>query len=225
METKLRKPTKKTAVKPGNTTNGKRKKVDWDAAERDFRTGKFTHRELATKYGVSHAAIGKQAREHQWQQDLTEEIRQATNSVLVRDLVAKEVAAGVQEVSKTVLIAAETNAQVIRSHRTGLNRITRVKDALLDQIEQTAMQMPEIAEIIEMARNPDDNGNDKLNDALRKAMSRSALVDDLKKLAEIDERVRKGEREAFGISDGMDGANPEGRQKRVVLEFVDVEPK
>jgi hypothetical protein len=52
-----------------------------------------------------------------------------------------------------------------------------------------------------MVRNPDDNGVDRANDALRKAMSRSGLIDDLKKLAEVDERVRKGEREAFSIDD------------------------
>lgn len=45
-----------------------------------------------------------------------------------------------------------------------------------------------------------DPVNRKIN-ALRKAMSRSALVDDLKKLADVDEKVRKGEREAFGLDD------------------------
>ena len=50
-----------------------------------------------------------------------------------------------------------------------------------------------------MVRKPDDNGIDRANDALRKAMSRSALVDDLKKLADVDEKVRKGEREAFDL--------------------------
>ncbi len=55
-------------------------------------------------------------------------------------------------------------------------------------------------------RHPDENGVDRANDALRKAMSRSALVDDLKKLADVDEKVRKGEREAFGPDVG---AKPE----------------
>jgi hypothetical protein len=75
-----------------------------------------------------------------------------------------------------------------------------------------------------MVRQPDDNGVDKANDALRKAMSRSGLVDDLKKLAEIDERVRKGEREAFNISGATD--DEQGRKtKRITLDFIDVEPR
>ena len=49
-------------------------------------------------------------------------------------------------------------------------------------------------------------------------------MDDLKKLAEIDERVRKGEREAFNIT-GPTGGEDEPKRKRVILDFVDVEPK
>lgn len=173
--------------------------MDWDAVERDYRTGKFTQRELADKYGVTHGAIGKQARAGAWEKDLTAEIRQATNARLVSELVSSEVAKSSQEVAKTVLVAAEANAQVILGHRTGLKRITSIKETLLNQIEQAAQNLPDLAEVIEMVRNPDENGVDRANDAMRKAMSRTALVDDLKKLTEVDERVRKGEREAFNI--------------------------
>jgi hypothetical protein len=51
-------------------------------------------------------------------------------------------------------------------------------------------------------------------------MTRSGLTDDLKKLAEVDERVRKGEREAFGIGSGDEDLGTQ-KPKRVTLEFVD----
>ena len=95
-----------------------------------------------------------------------------------------------------------------------------MKDVLIDQIEQAAKNLPNLAELIEMVRQPDDNGVDKANDALRRAMSRSGLVDDLKKLAEIDERVRKGEREAFAIgadSDGDENNPAEAMQKLLAM--------
>jgi predicted DNA-binding protein YlxM (UPF0122 family) len=177
--------------------------VDWDAVERDYRTGKFTLRELAEKYGPSHQAIAKRAKVHGWTQDLGEQIKQATNARLVAKLVDNEIAKGGQAVANSVLVAAEINTNVILGHRKGLQRITRIKEALLDQIEQAAAQLPELAEAIELVRKPDENGVDKANDALRKAMSRTSLVDDLKKLAEVDERVRKGEREAFDIGAGQ----------------------
>ena len=203
---------------------GKRRKVDYEALERDYRTGKFTLRELAEKHNLSHQAIAKRAKPQGWTQDLGEQIRQATSAKLVANLVNQEVARSGQAVANTVLVAAEINTQVILGHRKGLNRITRIKELLLDQIEQAAANLPELAEVIEMVRNPDDNGVDKANDALRKALSRTGLVDDLKKLAEVDERVRKGEREAFNITGPTDD-EPGRRTKRVLLDFIDVEVK
>jgi predicted DNA-binding protein YlxM (UPF0122 family) len=195
------KPTKKTKTIP---TKGKAAPVkirtDWEAVERDYRTAKFTLIELAAKYACTHQAIGNQIKRHKWTQDLSIAIKQATDAKLVNDLVAKEVAKGGQEVANTVLMAAEINTQVILGHRTGLKRITKIQQKLLDQIEQAASNLPELEEVIEMIRNPDENGTDKANDQMRKAMSRSSLVDDLKKLSEIDEKVRKGEREAFNLN-------------------------
>lgn len=185
-----------------------RRSIDWDAVERDYRTGKFTQRELAEKHGVTHVAIGNRARKGAWQKDLTEQIRQATNAKLVGDLVSSEVTKGYQEVTNTIAAAAEVNTRVILAHRTGLQAITKVKRALLEQIEQAAANMVDLADVIEMMRKPDDNGVDRANDALKKAMGRSALVDDLKKLADVDEKVRKGEREAFGLDD-----DPEDKAK------------
>lgn len=191
-----KKPAKKpTPAKPKGKAAPK-KRMDWDAVERDYRTNKFTLRELAAKYGCTHQAIGNQIKRHGWTQDLSTAIKQATDAKLVNDLVAKSG----QDVANTVLVAAEINTQVILGHRKGLKRITTIQQKLLDQIEQAASNLPELEEVIEMIRKPDDNGKDIINDQMRKAMSRSALVDDLKKLAEVDERVRKGEREAFNLN-------------------------
>ena len=201
-----------------------RRKVDWEAVERDYRASQLTLRELGEKHGCAHPAIARKAKSEGWQRDLTDAVKQATSSKLIEAAVTSAVTNKHQTVTSAVLVAAEVNTQVILGHRKGLNRLTRIKEALLDQIEQAAQLMPELAEVIEMVRQPDDNGVDKANDAMRKAMSRSSLVDDLKKLAEIDERVRKGEREAFNISGATD--DKQGRKtKRITLDFIDVEPR
>jgi hypothetical protein len=177
----------------------KKARADWDAVERDYRTGKFTLRELEAKHGPNNASISRKAARSGWTQDLSAAIKQATNTKLIESLVVAECSKGQQKTADTVLAAAELNKDVILSHRHGLKRITGIKALLLDQIEQAAENMQSLAEVIEMVRNPDDNGMDRANDALKKAMSRSTLVDDLKKLADVDEKVRKGEREAFDI--------------------------
>ena len=178
-----------------------KRRTDWEAVERDYRTNQWTLRELGRKHSVSHQAISNKAEKLGWTQDLAIAIKQATNAKLVATLVDKKVANSNQTVANTILAAAEVNKSVILGHRTGLKAITDVKRTLLNQIEQAAANMTDLAEIIEMVRKPDDNGIDRANDALKKAMSRSALVDDLKKLADVDEKVRKGEREAFGLDD------------------------
>ena len=177
-------------------------KADWQAIERDYRTGQFTLRELESKHGAFNSAIARKAKKDGWTQDLSVAIRQATHAKLASDLVSAVVSGSAQSVSDTVQAAAEVNKSVIQGHRTGLNELNDVKRSLLNQIQQATANMQDLAEVIEMVRNPDENGVDRANDALKKAMSRSALVDDLKKLAEVDERIRKGQREAFGLNDG-----------------------
>jgi len=179
----------------------RKRRTDWDAVERDYRTGRFTLRELETKYEVNNSTISRRADKHGWTQDLSTAIKQATKAKLIQSIVAAECSKTQQNAAETVLAAAEVNKQVILGHRHGLQELTQVKRTLLGQIQQAAALLPDLAEVVEMVRNPDENGIDRANDALRKAMSRSALVDDLKKLADVDEKVRKGEREAFGLDD------------------------
>lgn len=194
--------------------------MDWDAVERDFRTGKFTLRELEAKHGVSYAQISRKSKEQAWEKDLREEIKIATDVSLLREAVTH----AQKNVTDVVLVAAEVNTQVILGHRKGLREITAVRDLLLGQVAEAAAKLPDLAEVIEMVRNPDENGIDKANDALKKALSRGALVDDLKKLAEVDEKVRKGEREAFSITSEVEEAASR-QQRRVMIEFVDVVAK
>lgn len=220
---------KSASAKDGTPTPtakpAKRKLVDWPAVERDYRTSQMTLREMGEKHGCTHGAIAQKAKASGWQRDLRPAIEQATQTKLIESALSSAVSTATQELTNVVLAVAEVNTQVILRHRTGLQRITRIKEQLLDQIEQAALNLPDLAEAIEMVRNPDENGQDKANDALRKAMSRTALVDDLKKLAEVDEKVRKGEREAFNIAGGEDPDTGPSKRKRVLLDFVDVEDK
>jgi hypothetical protein len=131
----------KTSIKP-TAKAAKRPRVDWEAVERDFRTGKYTLRELGEKHNVSHAAVGKRSRDKQWDQDLGRQIRQATNAKLTAELVSNEVDKNVQEVSTTVQIAAELNKQIILGHRARLvelaSAVDKAKDKLLALGEEVA---------------------------------------------------------------------------------------
>jgi hypothetical protein len=199
----------------------KRKRTDWEAVERDYRTGKYTLRELEAKHGANNGLIARKSKKEGWTQDLAKVIRQATNAKLVEELVSKEVSSGQHKVSNTVLAAAEMGANVILNHRAGLKRIAEVKERLINQIESAVVHMVDLGEVVEMVRNPDENGVDKANDLLRKVLGRSALVDDLKKLADVDEKVRKGEREAFSLNE----ENGKGKEDQISDEDLDARLK
>lgn len=195
-----------------------KRRTDWEAVERDYRIDKFTLRELAKKHDANHATIARRAAREGWAKDLTGAIRKATNARVISETVQQKCDTAQQNATDTVLAAAEVNTRVILGHRTGLKAITDIKRTLLNQIEQAAANMTDLSELIEMVRKPDDNGIDRANDALRKAMSRSALVDDLKKLADVDEKVRKGEREAFGLDDA-DKTDRNGLEEAATAEL------
>lgn len=197
-------PKKQTSKTPKGVSVIAKQKTDWEAVERDYRSTNMTLRELASKHNCLNTSIANKAKRHGWSRDLTGAIHQATQTALIEASIADSVSKREQSVSNTVLATAEVNKNVILSHRTGLQRLISVKAILLGQIEQAALNMTDLSEVIEMVRSPDDSGMDRANDALRKAMGRSALIDDLKKLADVDEKVRKGEREAFSLNDDKD---------------------
>lgn len=113
----------------------KRKPIDWDAIERDKRTGAFTLRELEAKYGVDNATIARKIKRDRaadptrWQEDLTEAVRQATSAKLMQATISKEVSKGQQNVSNSVQAAADVNMRVVLAHRARLIEVVESAEA------------------------------------------------------------------------------------------------
>lgn len=125
-----------------------RRRADWEAIERDYRTGQFSDQELADKHGnvVSRQAISKRAGKQGWQKDLTKEVRLATKAKLIAEQVAAQVAGEVADrVAKSgnatvqaVLAAAETNKQVILTHRRDIAKVRGLTMKLVGDLEAAA---------------------------------------------------------------------------------------
>jgi hypothetical protein len=186
----------------------KRARVDWDAVERDYRTGKFTLRELGEKHGCTHGAVVKMVKKHGWTQDLTKAVRAATNARLIQEAVSNEVAKGTQAVTNAVLAAAEVNARVIRRHQERAAKVhgdlelatakvlamaetvadVREAGALMSAIEAGARTLKTLVEIERKAHGldakegedaPDEDDADRLR-SLDKA-DRAALLEVIRK--------------------------------------------
>lgn len=127
-------------------TAKRRRKVDWEAVERDYRTGRFTLRELEAKHGPAYATIGQRAKREGWTQDLRKVIKQATHAKLAESLVAQATQAHTQATQaltqSTVEVAAEAGKQVVLKHRGWLQALAedaaRLRAKLLEMSESVA---------------------------------------------------------------------------------------
>lgn len=185
--------------------SAEKKPVDWATISIHYRAGIKSLKEIGSEFGVSAPAIHKHAKKNGWTQDLSAKIH-AKAEALVNAEVVNAVVNAKSDVNQQAIVDANAQAvyQVRIGHRKGLARLITIKDKLLDSLEAVVDSLPDLPEVIEMVRQPDERGMDKANDALRRAMERSTVIEDLKKLAEVDEKVRKGEREAFGITNDAD---------------------
>jgi hypothetical protein len=181
----------------------KRQRADWQAVERDYRTGLMTLRELAEKHGCSHQAISKRAGKHEWAQDLSPAIRAATAAKLVQHEVAKEVAKevasevakGGQEVINAVLVAAELNKQVILSHRSRLRQLQADADMVRNKLLQMTEEVSDVREA-------------------------STLVSAFESSARTTKIVIEAERKAFGLDAMAEQEAPDSERNRVTVEFI-----
>jgi len=181
----------KTPAKPTKATQkvakvvSRRVKIDWVAAERDFRTGKYSQIELSKLHGMAEATLCRRIKADQkndtsrWQQDLTLAVRQATNAALMNDLIKSEVNEGQDKVKTSILVTAELNKQVLLNHR---DRLTGLADAV-----EFAKNV-----IIRVAENVND-----IRDAATLAQAVNSLASSTKTL--IDK-----ERENFKLNDAPD---------------------
>lgn len=183
--------------------------IDWDGVEIQYRAGIRSLMDIAKEYGVSDAGILKRAKTKGWTRDLKDKIK-AKADAKVRAAVVREKVSDEKAVSETLTVDAnaELQFQVRIKHRKGLERLSAIQGKLINHLESVADNLHDLTQVIADLRNPDENGQDKANDRLRKAMDRSVVIDDLKKLAEVDEKVRKGEREAHGIDDDERSGSP-----------------
>jgi hypothetical protein len=191
VSTKTKKPAKAVSVS-----------VDWDAIENDYRAGIKTLRQIAEEQGITHGAINKRAKRDGWERDLSAKIKAKAAALVSKDAVSKEVSSAALVTERAVVEAnAELQAGIIRAHRTDITRYRALCQTMLGQLEAES-DTPELFEQIGVLLSaPDDNGQDKLNEAYRKAISLPSRIDGVKKLAEALKTLIGLERQAFGIDD------------------------
>lgn len=183
--------------------------IDWEAIHRQYRLGTKTNLQLANEFGIEASTLGRHAKKHGWVQDKTEDVEAVANSLLIQSALGNANPNATPSALE-VKAAGQAIADVVLGHRVGLARLGRIRDKLLAEVELVTDNLEEFQRLGEMLdqSGEDENGKvirDRLNETYRNVISMSERIDNVKKLAEIDEKVRKGEREAFGVDKVKDG--------------------
>jgi hypothetical protein len=107
-------------------------KPDWEKIEAEYRAGSLSIRTIAERHGISDTAIRNHCKRHGINRDLTEQVRQSTNSKLNGTPVTL---AGKDKTEAEIIEdAAEEAASIVMNHRKALRQwrtlSTKLHDAL-----------------------------------------------------------------------------------------------
>ena len=184
-------------------SDAKKKPIDWERIELDYRAGVMSLREIAAQHpDTNHVAIARKAKSEGWTRDLSERIKAKAEDLVTRAAVTADVTAARAVTEKQVVEAnALDQASVRLAHRKDIQRKRSIVARLMDELE--AQVGPEnaalLADLGEMMRSPDDAGQDKLNDLYRRIISLPERAKTAKTLAETLRITVDMERQAFGM--------------------------
>jgi hypothetical protein len=108
----------------------KRKKIDWEAIEREYRTGQLSNVEIATQYGTKESTLRYQAKKRGWKKDLAAKVRKGVREKLLREEL-REPNASDEEIEDA---AIDRGVELLKSHRKDIAELKRVEAELIKEI-------------------------------------------------------------------------------------------
>lgn len=175
-------------------------RADWEAIERDYRTGRFSLRELEIRHGPSASQICRRAKAHAWTKDLRDVVRQATSAAIMRDLASETATAAQADTTAIVLAAAQVQRDVILRHRRDCALARSIADTLMSELAAVASTWRRVEQVLD--RHPDEvtpHWIATLLDDLREAGQLHHRVGSMHRLSDALQRLHQLERRAFGI--------------------------
>ena len=170
----------------------KRKQLDWERIEAEYRAGKLSLREIAKARGCTEGAIRKKAKACGWERDLSAKIEQAVRNKEVRNRVRTLTATAEKDI-------VEANAQAIidikNGHRKDIQRATGLVATLFGKVEKELDIEP--CDTKEPANQVDKLALPQLVDCTKK------LTDCLKTLTEIESKAWGFDSDKSNPQDGL----------------------
>lgn len=210
-----RKPASKAAPAPKTSTPPAASKPaagaaapDYATIETDYRSGIKPLRQIAEEHGITEGAIRKRAKRDGWERDLSPRIQAKAEALVRKEAVRNEVRSEAKASEKQVVEANAIAVATVRlAHRKDIQRSRTIAMNLLAELEQQSglENAALLAELGDLMRKPDENGQDRLNDLYQKIISLPGRAKTMKDLGECLRVLVQLERQAFGLLDGPDG--------------------
>jgi len=121
-----------------------KKKIDWAAIKEKYEAGEKSVRQIAREHGVSHTAIGKKARDQNWERDVSEDANRLA-------ALEEQRALGETREERTRALANK-RLQIQIKHQRLTARIGEFLDNLLSELERLASMAVPPAEEIEWVK-------------------------------------------------------------------------
>jgi hypothetical protein len=181
---------------------------DFGYAVAQYRANVKDVKDIADEIGVSRAQLFDYISQNGITRDLGAAIRNKTSEILAGDILggtAVEANGRLPTRDEDIIaINATLQADIIRSHRSDINRFRRMVMQFLDELEGITTYADVFEDLGEMMRSEDKNGADKLNEVYRKVISLPGRTDTLKKLGETLKILITLERQAFGMREDFE---------------------
>lgn len=201
-----------------------RKQIDWEAIEREYRTGHWSIRALGTKHEVSAAAISKRAKRDGWVQDASAEVRERTRAALLIQPKDKEETPEVNTVNTKVNtptqadieVAVQTNVQVISRHRKDIGQGQRIVGLMMAELMEGIQHRVEVEEVIH-EETADDKSPQRRNRML-KMVSLPARAGTMRDLSTAMKNLVALERQAYNLDEESTEDSLEDRLMRLAAQ-------
>lgn len=169
----------------------RRKEIDWEAIEREYRAGQLSVVEIGRQHDVSHTAINKRAKKEGWQRDLAKRVRQEASARLVSDSVSEANA------EQAVNEAAARVVEVVREHRKDIKAGRNLVARMMSELDATTSQQDALETEILAATGQDSS--ERRQAAMMKAISLPSRAGVIRDLSTAMKNLVGLERQAFSM--------------------------
>lgn len=179
--------------------------IAWDDIERQFRLGRKSNKQLALEFNVHESSIGRRAKRFGWEPDKSEAVS-ARSQTLVAEGEAENARSNATPTMRDIEVAAQTEADLVLRRRRSLRRLSSIHEQLSSELEAKG-EISERSHAAEMGA----------HNVKQEKLTLNERAEILRKLVDVDERLRRGECEAYGISSVQDPSSPIDTLLRKVL--------